>query len=363
MDKRDPKRLLAAAIAALRRDQAHAYEGADPQNATRMLALLWSLSALLTLAFLPLDPPVERIGGFGWVVAGGIVASSFVAAGRLLRRLSAGFHALLALSYLGLVEIGVLVWLSGGTHSTYQILTLFWVCSAMGVHPPRRAFTFLAAAAAVAAATLVYEGWSAEAGAEVAANIMLWAAIGIVMLTLMVTVRGQRIKLREDELRQRELARVDSLTGLGNRRAFDEALAHEVARSQRAGSAVSIVLVDLDGLKRINDGFGHVEGDRCLTAVAEAIRRSIRAADQAFRWGGDEYAVLLPDTDYAGAEVAAATIYAEVMRSCSDARGRPLSVSAGVAEANGEIQTAELIERADMEMMARKRDKETIAAD
>jgi diguanylate cyclase (GGDEF)-like protein len=209
----------------------------------------------------------------------------------------------------------------------------------------------------------VYDGWSAEIAAEVAANILLWAAIGVVMLTLMVTIRGQRVSLREGQERERELARADALTGLGNRRAFDEALAREIARAERAGSKVCMVLVDLDGLKRINDGFGHVEGDRCLTAVASAIGRSIRAGDQAFRWGGDEFAILLPDTDYDGAEVAAASIYAEIMRTCADARGRPLSVSAGIAEAVGEVDAAELIERADMELMARKRDKAAVAND
>jgi diguanylate cyclase (GGDEF)-like protein len=120
---------------------------------------------------------------------------------------------------------------------------------------------------------------------------------------------------------------------------------------------VSVVVFDVDGLKAINDQFGHVEGDRCLVTVGEAIVRSIRAGDRAFRWGGDEFAVLLPDTDYEGAEVAAATVYAEVMRTCADVRGRPLSVSAGIAQAHGGTEHEELIGIADMELMARKREK------
>jgi diguanylate cyclase (GGDEF)-like protein len=256
-----------------------------------------------------------------------------------------------------MLQIALLAWLSGGSSSEYEMLFLLWIASGLGVHPPLRALAFLAVTMVVSAAPLLYDGWSADAAVDVATNVLFWASIGAIMLTLMVTVRAQRVRLRAGELHERELARADALTGLGNRRAFSEALEHELARSDRAHSSVSVVVFDVDGLKAVNDEFGHVEGDRCLVAVGEAIVRSIRAGDRAFRWGGDEFAVLLPDTDYNGAEVAAATVYAEVMRACADARGRPLSVSAGIAEADGPTKFEELVDIADMELMARKREK------
>lgn len=353
---------VAAALSALRRDQECAYEGADHGNAVRLVALLGALSSLLALTFLPIDPPDAAIGPAGWPLAGLIVALGFAMSVRLARRPPAGFAPLLAISYAGLAQIALLIWLAGGAGSQYTLLFLFWACSAMGVHPPRRALGFLLVTALLAAAPLVYGNADPGDAADVLASILLWAAIGTVMLTLMVTVRAQRVQLREDERRERELARVDALTGLGNRRALDEALAHELARSSRAQSTASVVLVDVDGLKAINDQFGHLEGDRCLVAVAGAIGSAIRSGDRAFRWGGDEFVVLLPDTGYAGADAAAAAICAEVMQTCSDSRGRPLAVSAGIAEAAGEGASADLMDRADVELLARKREKLAINA-
>ena len=348
---------MTGARAALRHDQAHPYEGADPGNAVRLVALLWLLSGVLALAFMPLEPPNVRVGAIGWVAASAAGVLSIVGAVRLLKQPERSFGSLLALSYFGLVQVALLVWLGGGAGSAYQMLFLLWVASGMGVHPPQRACVFLAATAVVASAPLLYDGWSGDAGADVATSLLLWAAIGTAMLTLMVTVRAQRVRLKTGELREHGLARADQLTGLGNRRAFDEALDHELARSARAESTVSIVLLDVDQLKLINDNFGHIEGDRCLSQVAGAISRAVRAGDRAFRWGGDEFAILLPDTDLVGAEKAAASICAEVMQTCADARGHQLSVSAGHAEARTGTERDELVGRADMELMARKREK------
>ena len=87
----------------------------------------------------------------------------------------------------------------------------------------------------------------------------------------------------------------DALTGLGNRRAFDEALAQEVARSRRHGSGLAFVLLDLDHFKRVNDTLGHRGGDEVLAAFAARLRSAVRAADRLFRYGGEEFAVLLAE--------------------------------------------------------------------
>jgi diguanylate cyclase (GGDEF)-like protein len=105
------------------------------------------------------------------------------------------------------------------------------------------------------------------------------------------------------ELKEKE-SRTDALTGLLNRRAYEERLAIEAARSARYGHPLALGLFDLDGFKGVNDTFGHPAGDKVLQGVAKAIDSS-RLTDDAFRIGGDEFALLMPETDIGGAKVAA----------------------------------------------------------
>jgi diguanylate cyclase (GGDEF)-like protein len=334
------------------------YAGADQANAGRIVALMWLLSGVLAVAFFPFDPPTEPLGSAGWVVAGLLVAVSLGAARRLRRRQPPlGFNALLALSYLGLAQVTLLVWLGGGPGSAYQQLYMLWVGAGMGIHPPRRALTFLGVAALVAFAPLAYEGWSGAAAAEIAVQVLFWSALGALILALFVYVRAQRVRLRADEERAQQLARADELTSLGNRRAFDEALRAEIARTRRAGSTVSVVLVDIDEFKELNDRFGHLEGDRALKLVAEALTRALRAGDRSFRWGGDEFSLLLPDTSYQGAEEALSRVASEVMNTCSSPDGRSISVSWGIAELTDGITSTDLLTQADLALMAHKRRK------
>ena len=90
---------------------------------------------------------------------------------------------------------------------------------------------------------------------------------------------------------------VDALTGLLNRRALERDVRREVGRAARKGRRFSLVVIDLDHLKEVNDTQGHLAGDRCLQALADACRRVLRAADSAYRIGGDEFVLLLPETD------------------------------------------------------------------
>jgi diguanylate cyclase (GGDEF)-like protein len=128
-----------------------------------------------------------------------------------------------------------------------------------------------------------------------------------------------------------ELSRTDPLTGLGNPLAFEERLVHETARAARYGEPLSLLAVDVDGLKSINDRHGHRAGDLALQAVARALRGGARASDLPARVGGDEFALLAPSTP-----TAAAAALAERIRSLVASERRDgLTVSLGVATLEG----------------------------
>jgi diguanylate cyclase (GGDEF)-like protein len=146
-------------------------------------------------------------------------------------------------------------------------------------------------------------------------------------------------------------SRLDPLTGLGNRRALDEAMQRELARHIRYQRTLALVIVDLDGFKKVNDTHGHAAGDRILATVGRRLGE-IRGADAAFRLGGDEFAVLLPETRSDAAELVARRISRQIR---DDTFPHEVTASWGIAEATGP-DPEELLAAADRELYARKRD-------
>jgi diguanylate cyclase (GGDEF)-like protein len=144
--------------------------------------------------------------------------------------------------------------------------------------------------------------------------------------------------------------RHDALTGLGNRRAFEERLPVEAARASRSEHPLSLCLLDLDGFKRVNDRLGHPAGDKVLRAVARVLDAS-RVADDCFRIGGDEFAVVMPETSLEEAAVAAERIAARV-RNAGLGDG-VIDVSFGIA-ATVDPDAASLLAAADAELLAAK---------
>jgi diguanylate cyclase (GGDEF)-like protein/PAS domain S-box-containing protein len=134
------------------------------------------------------------------------------------------------------------------------------------------------------------------------------------------------------------MALTDGLTGIANRRSFDETLAREWKRTLRDASEVSLLLLDIDRFKQFNDLYGHQAGDDCLRAVAACVSSAIRATDIVARYGGEEFAVILPSTFLAGAVEVAEKVRAAVAclrlshQGCPDSGGC-VTVSIGVATA------------------------------
>lgn len=148
-----------------------------------------------------------------------------------------------------------------------------------------------------------------------------------------------------------ELATTDSLTGLHNRRAFQERLASEVERAQRYEHYVSLILIDVDHFKQFNDSFGHQVGDEVLQRVARTLQRVARGSDFVARFGGEEFTVILPYTDSAGA-----VIFAERLRAAIEAEPCPqrqITASLGIAtlapgyNVDGDDESTSLIRSAD----------------
>ena len=135
--------------------------------------------------------------------------------------------------------------------------------------------------------------------------------------------------LEQANAKLRRLATTDGLTGVNNRAAFDKALTAEFQRAVRNGEPFSLLLIDVDHFKAFNDAFGHPAGDAVLTRVAAALTAAARGTDVVARYGGEEFAVLLPDTDSAGALVAAERLRRAVASVGWDLRA--VTISVGVA--------------------------------
>jgi diguanylate cyclase (GGDEF)-like protein len=202
--------------------------------------------------------------------------------------------------------------------------------------------TLLTAASLIAPAVL---GLQLETG-KVTNGMAI--VLGSASLFLLVVTRMAQL-LREVErqsLQVRELARRDELTGLPNRRAWNDELPRALERARRAGRPVSVALLDLDRFKQFNDTYGHPAGDRLLKSAAAAWCESVRSVDTLARYGGEEFTVLLPDTDADEAQ--------QILQRALTATPLGQTFSAGVVTWDGQETSDELIERADAALYAAK---------
>jgi diguanylate cyclase (GGDEF)-like protein/PAS domain S-box-containing protein len=194
--------------------------------------------------------------------------------------------------------------------------------------------------------------------------------------TLKVRLSGREVRTEEGKLegyeiiaeditRQRELenhlrrlAASDSLTGLANYHRLVDILDLEIKRSERTNRSFAIVFFDLDGLKQINDRHGHLVGSRALCRLADALSSCCRVIDTPARFGGDEFALVLPETEAEAANQIARRIYETLAK---DGRGPSLSVSFGIAVYQQGNSIESLLSEADRALYLMKRSRATVA--
>lgn len=213
---------------------------------------------------------------------------------------------------------------------------------------PRRSFYYGLLTAAASAFGLLYlrlttgsESFLAEVSLNGAIYLYVFGATAFIFLTL-----GYVLRRQIDELRR--LSTSDPLTGLQNRRGLQSALRAECSRTRHSGP-LALLLIDVNGLKEINDEHGHAAGDRVLRSVAAAIRMTVRETDTGSRWGGDEFAIVAPGTSRAAAEHLIERLQRHLTRH-SRAADITVTVSVGMAiaeRATGSVSVEDLMQSAD----------------
>jgi diguanylate cyclase (GGDEF)-like protein len=294
-------------------DSAHAHLRA------KSLALMFGVgSALLVVSLFSMAPadPARTVTA----AAGGFALTLVLALGGK----AVPCWALQLFLACGTVLIEWVIYGTGENASTYTIF-YFWIAI--------YAFQFFTTWQAAGQVAFVFLSYGIILGLfadPTSPDVMRWA-----LTTTALVVAGAMIGVLKNSNASlvadiTEAARSDALTGLLNRRGFDERFAVELARARRQGERLSLLIGDLDRFKDLNDAWGHQEGDRVLSVVGGALAHNRRESDAAARIGGEEFAVLLPDTDEQGAYLAAERIRAEVQRACADLPGS-LTISVGVA--------------------------------
>lgn len=163
--------------------------------------------------------------------------------------------------------------------------------------------------------------------------------------------------LKEILDREKMLARIDDLTEIANKRYFYESAAREISRSSRYKYPFTVAYIDLDDFKRVNDSYGHAAGDNLLRATAQSLKKSVRGADTVARIGGDEFAILLPETDYKSAASVIRRVQ-EGMSGIPDIGKLPASFSIGMVTCSNPpcVSLESLVMKADKLMYLAKKD-------
>lgn len=300
----------------------------------------------------------EQHGRQDWVIAALSAAATLIGALCFVgyRRLPVWlFHTLLVTGSL-MITAGV----AGGSQGAEGVYALYYVWVAF------LGFLFLRQRAAIAHVALALVAFAAVMIARDAAfTINFVVAATFVVATSGVVVGLLRARLEQLAADLASEAHTDSLTGVANRRGFDDRFKLEVARAHRDGHPLSLIVCDLDRFKAVNDQLGHEEGDSALRRAAAAIAASVRSIDAVSRLGGEEFAVLLPNASEAEAFAIAERVRLGVLEEFAD-HPVPLTASCGLASIeDGAPDPSGLFQAADAALYRAKRSGRnvTIAAE
>jgi len=308
---------------------------ADLRTAKRVGGIFWLWAAGVALLLLPLAPPDQSsIGDAGWLIAAVIIAVAAAYGVRLLRAASPDSSVsvepreILHFDYVAIVFITFLNVLSGNDAPYEELLLIAAIYTAGLVSPRATALYMLFVAAALAVPLL---GSDPQPFSEQVGRWVIWSGLAMAASMLTVKQRLERAALLERGEEAQHLARADPLTGLGNRRAFDEAFGAASGRAVRTETSLSVIIADIEAFKNVNDVFGLDAGDRLLQQVATTLDAAVRSPDTCFRWGGDEF-VVLADIDRHGAGELGRRLDEEIRASCSRPDGQPVKLHIGVAQ-------------------------------
>jgi diguanylate cyclase len=208
---------------------------------------------------------------------------------------------------------------------------------------------------AACAATAAYTGFHVRPTTNMVQIIGALPLLVLYPLAVGLTTYRLAQRLREQNQLLSVMSRTDSLSGLLNRRYWEDAVAAEFERCTRDGARACILMLDIDHFKSINDRHGHPVGDEVIRNVAEILRRSLRDDDVPGRYGGEEFGILLPDTRAAGAEVIAERIRKRIEGAVLSKAGLRATASIGIAELGAQdIEYAVCISHADRALYAAK---------
>lgn len=334
-----------------RPDQDERYRGAQFDLVVRGSGFLSIVGAGTSLILMGFFPPTAQIGAFGWIAVPLALLSIGRGISHVTLRQRPSMAAIRAFAYIGIAQIALMQWLAGGGHAPYiELLMLPMLGTAAGQSPSRSGFVALLASVAAFSPAL-YGSIDVLATATQFTLLSMMAVMEAVVLS---STREHRARLEDAGEQANVLAHADALTGMPNRRAFDEALELAFESIEQHGSPVSLLLCDVDSFKQINDTFGHAAGDRVLQSIASTLTGAMRRPDTAFRWAGDEFAVILRDSDEASARRVAGRLRKAVAKNCRRPDGAKITLGTGVAELRPGMGVELVLVEADRALFSQK---------
>jgi diguanylate cyclase (GGDEF)-like protein len=314
-------------------------------------ATIGRTAGLLFLTGVPLGPLVELTVPGGELQVGVGLSLLGLISGLICLRLpwqQLSMRWIHATALVATLEVALAVATAGATAAVFSWLYVLVAAAAAYAFRPRRTLVaYVLILAAAIASPIVYRG---NAGGDTLAG----AVLGIVVIATMVAVVAalrERLEIGQQELR--ELASRDPLTGVGNYRLLHERLEYELLRHQRNSAKFSLLVIDLDRFKHVNERLGHAAGDDVLRRVARVLCAAVRQQDTVVRQGGDEFAVLAPETDAEGAEHLARRVKEQLGE--VQFGGEPVGAAIGFAVYPDEANSMQLLlARADSRLLAEK---------